>query len=54
VTELPLEKNFAHAMFCQQIDAVADIDLVRKLAKDLHVLYLELAKKDFGGFCGGK
>jgi ribosomal protein L20 len=53
VTKLPLEKQFAHSMFCQQIQNI-DIDSARKLLADLHLLYLsqqamfaELIKTDF-------
>ncbi len=50
--ELPLEKQFAHWQFCQQVEALA-LDDAKKLLADLHLLYLnqqflvgEMAKQD--------
>ncbi|WP_019500920.1 hypothetical protein [Pseudanabaena sp. PCC 6802] len=54
MNNLPTEKEFAHALFCQQVEAV-DLESAKKLLKDLHLLYLgqqalfaQLAKRDFG------
>jgi hypothetical protein len=52
MSELPLEKQFAHTMFCQQLQGL-EIDNAKKLLADLHLLYLgqqamfaELIKQD--------
>lgn len=52
MNELPLEKQFAHTMFCQQVSDI-DLDSAKKLLADLHMLYLsqqslfaQLAKQD--------
>jgi hypothetical protein len=49
---LTLEKQFSHAMFCQQIEEL-ELESAKKLLADLHLLYLnqqsifvELAKQD--------
>ncbi|WP_019500850.1 hypothetical protein [Pseudanabaena sp. PCC 6802] len=54
MSDLSPEKEFAHALFCQQVEGV-DLESARKLLKDLHLLYLgqqalfaQLAKRDFG------
>ena len=39
MNELPFEKQFTHAMFCQQLQSL-DIDNAKKLLADLHLLYL--------------
>lgn len=39
MNELPFEKQFAHAMFCQQLQSL-NIDNAKKLLADLHLLYL--------------
>jgi hypothetical protein len=39
MTELSFEKQFAHTMFCQQLESL-DIDNAKKLLADLHLLYL--------------
>ncbi|GEM_PF-401347 len=52
MSELPLEKQFAHTMFCTQLQGL-ELDSAKKLLADLHLLYLgqqvlfaELAKQD--------
>jgi hypothetical protein len=54
MNEMPLEKQFTHRKFCQQIQDI-DLDSAKKLLADIHLLYLgqqtlftELAKRDFG------
>jgi hypothetical protein len=49
--EMPLEKQFSHTKFCQQIQDI-DLDSAKKLLADIHLLYLgqqtlfaELAKR---------
>jgi len=39
MNDLPFEKQFTHAMFCQQLQGL-DIDNAKKLLADLHLLYL--------------
>jgi hypothetical protein len=50
--EMPLEKQFSHTKFCQQIQDI-DLDSAKQLLADLHLLYLgqqtlfvELAKRE--------
>ena len=51
MNEMPLEKQFSHTKFCQQIQDI-DLDSAKKLLADIHLLYLgqqtlfaELAKR---------
>ena len=39
MSNLTFEKQFSHAMFCQQVENI-DIDTARKLLVDIHLLYL--------------
>lgn len=39
MSDLSFEKQFAHTMFCQQLQSI-DIDNAKKLLADLHLLYL--------------
>lgn len=39
MSDLPVEKQFTHIMFCQQI-ANIDIDSAKQLLTELHMLYL--------------
>ncbi|GBO51518.1 hypothetical protein APA_482 [Pseudanabaena sp. lw0831] len=39
MSDLTFEKQFSHAMFCQQVENI-DIDTAKKLLADLHLLYL--------------
>lgn len=39
MSELSLEKQFVHSMFCQQLQSI-DINNAKKLLADLHLLYL--------------
>ncbi len=52
MSELSLEKQFLHTMFCQQLNDL-EVETARKLLADLHLLYLgqqslfaELIKQD--------
>ncbi len=52
MSELSLEKQFAHTMFCQQVQDI-DLESAKKLLADLHLLYIsqqalfaQLAKED--------
>ncbi len=52
MSELSLEKQFLHTMFCQQLNDL-ELEAARKLLADLHLLYLgqqslftKLAKQD--------
>ena len=38
-SQLPIEKQFTHMMFCQQIQNI-DLDTAKQLLVDLHKLYL--------------
>lgn len=53
MSDLPVEKQFTHTMFCQQIQNI-DLDAAKKLLAELHHLYLaqqammvKIAKQDF-------
>ena len=53
--DLPIEKQFTHMMFCQQIQSL-DIETARQLLTELHLLYLgqqavmvKIAKQEFLG-----
>ncbi len=56
MNDLPVEKQFTHMMFCQQIQNI-DLDSAKQLLAELHMLYLgqqvvmtKIAKKElFGG-----
>jgi hypothetical protein len=55
MSELPIEKQFTHMMFCQQI-ANIDLDAAKQLLTELHLLYLgqqsvmvKLTKQEFLG-----
>lgn len=55
LNELPMEKQFTHMMFCQQIQNV-DLETAKQLLSDLHMLYLsqqaimvKIAKQEFLG-----
>jgi hypothetical protein len=55
MNDLPVEKQFTHIMFCQQI-ANIDIDSAKQLLTELHMLYLgqqaiftQIAKQEFLG-----
>lgn len=39
MSELTFEKQFAHTIFCRQLQSI-DIDNAKKLLADLHLLYL--------------
>ena len=52
-SSLPIEKQFTHLVFCQQIQNI-DLDAAKQLLTELHMLYLgqqyvmvKLAKQDF-------
>jgi hypothetical protein len=56
MSDLPIEKQFTHMMFCQQIQNI-DIDSAKQLLTELHMLYLgqqalmvKIAKQEFLGF----
>lgn len=56
MSDLPIEKQFTHMMFCQQI-ANIDLDSAKQLLTELHMLYLgqqavmvKIAKQEFLGF----
>ena len=53
--KLPPEKEFAHTMFCHQIQHI-DLDQAKQLLTELHLLYLgqqamfvKIAKNEFLG-----
>lgn len=53
MNELPVEKQFTHMMFCQQISNI-DLDSAKQLLTELHMLYLgqqavmvKIAKQEF-------
>lgn len=55
MNDLPIEKQFTHMMFCQQI-ANIDLDSAKQLLAELHMLYLgqqavmvKIAKQEFLG-----
>jgi hypothetical protein len=55
MNDLPPEKAFTHALFCQQIQNI-DIDSAKQLLIELHLLYLgqqavfaKIAKNEFMG-----
>lgn len=55
MSDLPIEKQFTHMMFCSQIENI-DIDTAKKLLAELHILYLgqqaimvKIAKQEFFG-----
>jgi hypothetical protein len=55
MNDLPVEKQFTHMVFCQQIQNI-DLDAAKQLLADLHMLYLgqqalmvKIAKQDFLG-----
>ncbi|CAN1212274.1 hypothetical protein TUMEXPCC7403_18850 [Tumidithrix helvetica PCC 7403] len=52
MSDLSIEKQFVHTMFCQQVQDL-DLDSAKKLLTDLHLLYLgqqsmfaKMAKQD--------
>ena len=53
MSDLPVEKQFTHMMFCSQI-ANIDLDTAKQLLTELHLLYLgqqavmvKIAKQEF-------
>ena len=57
--ELPVEKQFTHIMFCNQIQNIS-LDEAKQLLVDLHLLYLsqivvftKIAKQEFLGNVSG-
>ncbi|MBD2176786.1 hypothetical protein H6F42_07645 [Pseudanabaena sp. FACHB-1998] len=55
MSDLPVEKQFTHTVFCQQIQNI-DLDAAKQLLTELHMLYLgqqalmvKIAKQDFIG-----
>ncbi|MDX2255935.1 MAG: hypothetical protein NW214_10490 [Pseudanabaenaceae cyanobacterium bins.39] len=55
MNDLPVEKQFTHMVFCQQIQNI-DLDAAKQLLADLHMLYLgqqalmvKIAKQDLLG-----
>lgn len=53
MSDLPVEKQFTHTIFCQQIQNI-DLDTAKQLLTELHMLYLDqqalmvkIAKQDF-------
>ena len=60
MSELSIEKQFSHSMFCQQVKNINDIETAKKLLIDIHLLYLgqqtlfaQLAKQEFSSFNEG-
>jgi len=56
MNDLPVEKQFTHMMFCQQISNI-DLDSAKQLLTELHMLYLgqqtvmvKIAKQEFLNF----
>ncbi|MCY7331805.1 MAG: hypothetical protein LH649_03910 [Pseudanabaena sp. CAN_BIN31] len=39
MSDLPVEKQFTHTIFCQQIQNI-DLDSAKQLLTELHMLYL--------------
>jgi hypothetical protein len=55
MSDLPIEKQFTHMMFCAQIQNI-DLDSAKQLLSELHMLYLsqqaimvKIAKQEFLG-----
>lgn len=55
MSNLPIEKQFTHMMFCQKITNI-DLETAKQLLAELHLLYLsqqvvfiKLAKQEFTG-----
>ena len=55
MSDLPVEKQFTHMMFCQQIQSI-DLNSAKQLLIELHMLYLgqqavmvKIAKQEFLG-----
>lgn len=55
MSDLPVEKQLTHIIFCRQIQNI-DLDSAKQLLVDLHLLYLgqqammvKIAKQDFRG-----
>ncbi len=55
MSDLPVEKQFTHMVFCQQIQNI-DLEAAKQLLTDLHMLYLgqqalmvKIAKQDILG-----
>jgi len=55
MSDLPVEKQFTHMMFCQQIQSI-DLNSAKQLLTELHMLYLgqqavmvKIAKQEFLG-----
>jgi hypothetical protein len=55
MSDLSIEKQFTHMMFCQQIQNI-DLDAAKQLLSELHMLYLgqqavmvKIAKQEFLG-----
>jgi hypothetical protein len=55
MSDLPVEKQFTHTIFCQQIQNI-DLDSAKQLLTELHMLYLgqqavmiKIAKQEFLG-----
>lgn len=55
MNDLPIEKQFTHMMFCQQIERI-DLPTAKQLLTELHMLYLgqqavmiKIAKQEFLG-----
>ena len=53
MSDLPVEKQFTHTIFCQQIQHIS-LDQAKQLLTELHMLYLgqqavmvKIAKQDF-------
>jgi|LauGreDrversion4_2_1035121.scaffolds.fasta_scaffold324713_2 hypothetical protein len=53
MNDLPVEKQFTHMMFCQQIQSIS-LDQAKQLLTELHMLYLgqqavmvKIAKQEF-------
>lgn len=53
MSDLPVEKQFTHKMFCTQIQNI-DLDSAKQLLAELHMLYLgqqavivKIAKQEF-------
>lgn len=56
MNDLPIEKQFTHQKFCEQIKDIKDVNVIRAMLEDLHLSYLsqqvvfvKIAKQEFMG-----
>jgi len=58
MSDLPLEKQLTHHLFCEQIADIRDRNVLIEMLKDLHIKYLAdraaFVRMAKGEFMGGK